>query len=132
MIAFPKKLIQNAFYVPSIDKYFCSWGTHDFVGHVFPDKREYYIDGGLSYSRVVGDFISLREDGSIVDFSLYDTSPESEIYEKLLMYHKGSNKYKPLREFSKKELFQLIEILATKKHPFHSSVQKTSLYWFNK
>ena len=105
------KLIQNAFYVPSIDKYFPSWNTHDFVLYKFPDGREIYYDGGLSYERRGGDF-ELFTEGLVIDVSLIEDSPREEIYNKLLWGTRGKNgdqplRYRPIKEFTLEHLIAL-------------------------
>lgn len=109
------KIYQNAFYVPSIDKYFASWSRHDFVGHVFPDGREIYYDGGIGsgYARRAGD-LELELDSSIIDVSLDESSSEEDINNNLLyidhVEEDNSIIYRPIAEFG---LLKLEMILST-------------------
>jgi hypothetical protein len=101
------KIYQNAFYVPSIDKFFCSWSTHDFVGHKFEDGREMFFDGGLSYKRQIGNF-ELLSDGSALDYTLFDDSPKELIYNNLLILL-TKDRYVPISSLKKEQLGIVIQ-----------------------
>lgn len=123
------KLYQNAFYVPSIDKFFCSWSTHDFVGHTFNDGRELFFDGGLSYPRKVGNF-ELLSDGSVIDYTLSDKSSKEDIYDKLLILL-IKDQYVPICGLNKDQLYQIIEWFE-KPNKYLPIVKEVAEYWYNK
>ena len=129
-----QKLIQNAFYVPEADKFYSSINTHDFTGHVFPDGREYFVDGGLSYRRVVGDFPSLEKEGKIVDYTLYaedGVAPTQDILDRLLwgtrgVESKGKLTFRPIKELGHSHLRALLDYI-----PENNIRRKCVEYWLN-
>lgn len=126
------KLIQNAFLVTSINKFYCSWSTHDFVGHKFSDGRSYYVDGGLSYQRTVGNF-ELLDDVSVEDYTLFDTDPIEKIRDKLvfLNFHlEGEKSYSRIKDFSTKNLKKISKVL-DKQTSFHPIVKEVVDYWLD-
>lgn len=124
------KLLQNAFLVPSIGKFYCSWSTHDFVGHKFVDGRSYYVDGGLSYQRAIGDF-GLIDDASIEDYTLFDTDPIDKIRDKLVLFDffkKDEVSYVRIKDFSTENLKKLSKVLE-KPTKFLPIVKEVVDYW---
>lgn len=128
------KLIQQAFYVPEVNKFYKSINTHDFTGHVFPDGREYFIDGGCDYTRTIGDFIRLPQEGKVVDFTLYADDDETLTYEitnKLLWGSRGKSgeyplTFKLIKDLDVPHLQELIQ------YKYITPIYKaTAQYWLN-
>ncbi len=113
------KIYQNAFYVPSIGKYFSSWSSHDFVGYKFEDGRSYYVDGGLSYYRTIGNF-ELEDEGKIVSYRLDDKSSIKDITEKLLLPTLSGRKL--AKDLTIEELTKLVDIVKNPRYGFDQIV----------
>ena len=86
-------MIQNAIYLPKLDKYYVSSHRHDYVQFTLDGSdpvtspvpsSTFFIDGGRDYRR--SNFISHPE---IIDFTLADDASDDEIYNKLLWGNKG-------------------------------------------
>lgn len=80
------ELIQNALYCPECDTFLVSKHTHDFVSC----KHGYMVDGGLDYQR------GSRRPTPENDFTLWKSSPEDEIMQKLLWGSYGKDGSGPL------------------------------------
>jgi hypothetical protein len=124
-----KIIYQNAFYVPSVDKFFCSWSTHDFVGYTFPDGKQIFYDGGLSYIRRVGN-LELLLNGLVVDLTLTSDSPLESIYNDLLILL-TKDKYVRISSLEKPHLNTIIQWF-NEPNNYLPIVKETAEYWYDK
>ena len=85
------QLLQNAAYIKEADLYIASVHRHDFVTYRFKNGKELSLDGGLEYTRRVGDLWSLMEDDLYVEFCLNDACSFEEIADKLLWGTRGKD-----------------------------------------
>ena len=123
-------IIQNGFYAPELKKYIRSTNTHDFTGVVFPDGKEYFVDGGPSYFRASGDF-ELRENGRVVLMHLTSNSSEKEIINQLMWGSRGKNgdqpmEHKPIRYLEKDHIEAILQL-----DYIGCLVRDVCTYWLN-
>lgn len=107
-------LIQNAVYITDKDIYLKSHGTHDFITHIFEDGKEFFIDGGLSYKRVGGDYDELIQTGRIQDYTLTEKSMMLDLHQKLLWGTRGISgrvplQYRPIMSFTHDHLCAIVK-----------------------
>ena len=110
-------ILQNAIYIPKLDKYFKSVHVHDYVGFEVDGKMG-FIDGGNEYFRS-GGIASTRARGDgivIYDYRLDENSSILDVLEKLLWGTRGKSgkqplTYKPIKDL---ELDHLKEIATFK------------------
>ena len=85
------KLIQNAVYCTDTDTYFISQHRHDFVSFSSGGKSGLFIDGGLEYQR------GTINPSTVLEWCLYEDSPNEEIKRKLLWGTRGQDGNQPLK-----------------------------------
>lgn len=92
----PRKLIQNAAWVPELGRWFKSRNTHDCVMIKLADGKWVSIDGGPSYAHYGGD-LELFENGRVVIECLYEDDPFEKLCAKLIWGTYGKDGKQPLR-----------------------------------
>ena len=92
-----RKLLRNAIICPD-GKLIESRTVHDFVQHVQEDGREYAVDGGLEYQRI------LYSDMKFKDISLYSDDTHEVTREKFHWGTYGKNGDQPLKHIPLKEM----------------------------
>lgn len=128
----PRRLTQNALFLPEEDLYLKSAHVHDYVTHTLADGVEVMIDGGLDYIR--HSVHRGAEAARVVDWCLYDDSSWEAIAEGLLWGTYGKEGKGPLRyrPISTLELDHLRAILKTQDHIDRTLHQKVVCHWFIK
>lgn len=107
-------IVYNAIITPDGTE-ICSRGHHDLVGHTDSKTGKcYYVDGGLSYLRRIGDFRDCQ------DVSLTDEDPFDQIRQKFAWGSYGKNGDKALHYIKLKDLedAHIKAILLTQTHIF--------------
>ncbi len=108
------KLIQNAVRIVDEDLFLVSTHVHDFVMHRLQDGREIAVDGGLAYTRRVGDLYALDEEGKYEEWSMSDDWPLADVAEKLLWGTRGKDgteplRWRPIKEFTREHLQAIVD-----------------------
>lgn len=84
-------IIQNAIYIPALDRYLISRHIHDYQEARLPDDSTVSIDGGLDH---------LSRNGNIsqaVEMSLSDEDSDETVYQRLLWGTRGVLGNEPLK-----------------------------------
>ena len=124
------QLIQNAAFIPEDDVYIVSSHQHGFVTHVFRDKLELSVDGGLAYCRRAGDLYKLSDANRYEEYCLTEEDPFEVVSERLLWGSRGKDGTSPLtfRPIKELSLDHLKAILANV--PSIASTHKLVIkYW---
>lgn len=126
----PDIIYQNAFYVPSIDKYFVSTHVHELVKYTDEEGKSFFVDGGNEYFRCGGD---KSVEDKIVRFGLTSSSRLKDIRDKLLWGSRGKDGKQPM-EFRPIKSLTLSHLKNIKKNcPYASRVVKKVVeYWIKK
>lgn len=124
----PRRIIQNAVWIPTEDIFLQSTSTHDYNCHTLKDGGEVCVDGGHEYIRR-----SMKRLAVFVDWSLYQDDGFERIAERLLWgtygkEGKASYRWVPL---SRCETDHLEAILTTQlnMNPLH---RRVAMYWLGK
>lgn len=111
-------IIQNAVYVPKLDRYFKSTHCHDFVSFKV-DEKNGAIDGGNDYIRRIGiavnNFTIKRKKALVFEFSLDENNTILEVFDRLLWGHRGKDGKQSLTYLPIKDL-ELEHLKAIKKN----------------
>lgn len=91
-------IIQNAVYIPVLDRYLISRHRHDYQEARLPNGDLVAVDGGLDYVKRSGDYVDYQE------MTLTTSDPDETVYQKLLWGTRGVLGNEPLRYIRVKDM----------------------------